>query len=889
MGKSSKQNSAKSIKKVMPTETAIIPTEDASDKPQKKQHPKKILICGDRTIDRNIIIRKKNVGNYEINLQLDANNIDVIERETGFKLLAEVIKEFNTKMSSVWGNNSAKWNNIDEKASRLLCFDTECVNYANYTWNEIEDNEFFRDKFLGAKYFYDYKESLDEHKPYGKYASSDDDKDNDFDLVVLYDRASESTADVEKGKKFIEQIKKIIDKNKDKKPYIFFRLLYPSENPSEKEKSKGSDENSDIVKYLQLNGSKEKTLLLLKLEDLRQMGADIPISYTWEELIRQTSKELRRLRKVEASNLLKAAITIIEFDYDGYAAFHFDENENPTSCHAVFNCSQINNNGFKETSKHKGGVPSTTTIMQAIITNYFCKVIREKPSEDIFNEFTYRICKDEAHKNEGCHFIDHSQNTCPQEHIQPCNESYLTEMLKVCYLTTYYYSRLGRYFSENAAEFDLPFEEIGEFIKIAIKFLNKNENETRDAFLERLEAERLKEENLEEKKPKAENSEEEKSEAKKAEEEKAAIEKKFVDFIEENFPRYIHLQTDFFYSETQTFVDILKDNNKYSYNQIAKSIVEAGLYKNKKIQNLPYMVFENLVSIENEEIKSYRHIHDLIKQHIESDKSTPCSICVFGPPGAGKSFGVEQVLEHIKTQYNKEYKKDNSKTTKKIELENMTFNLSQLDSVEELHTAFRQSSNTLLLNKIPVVFWDEFDAPMNGKEYGWLKYFLSPLQDGEYFDHNMTQIIGKAIYIFAGSTADSWDEFIKRAEDKGKVPKGIDFISRISAYVDVLGTDAHPCDMSEMYKLRRAVILRGCIERSFGIGRSDKFDIDGKLLKAMINVEKYKHGSRSVKRLVQEFKNIVTDKKHIKKYGIPNQLDLYVEEADFREYLKEEI
>ena len=46
------------------------------------------------------------------------------------------------------------------------------------------------------------------------------------------------------------------------------------------------------------------------------------------------------------------------------------------------------------------------------------------------------------------------------------------------------------------------------------------------------------------------------------------------------------------------------------------------------------------------------------------------------------------------------------------------------------HTAKSASSST-----VPVIFFDEFDAPKNGAPYGWLAWFLAPMQDGKFL-HN---------------------------------------------------------------------------------------------------------------------------------------------------------
>ena len=46
--------------------------------------------------------------------------------------------------------------------------------------------------------------------------------------------------------------------------------------------------------------------------------------------------------------------------------------------------------------------------------------------------------------------------------------------------------------------------------------------------------------------------------------------------------------------------------------------------------------------------------------------------------------------------------------------------------------------------------------------YGWLRYFLAPMQDGKFLQGEMAHPIGKAIFVFAGGTSWTLDNFGKQ-------------------------------------------------------------------------------------------------------------------------------
>ncbi len=184
---------------------------------------------------------------------------------------------------------------------------------------------------------------------------------------------------------------------------------------------------------------------------------------------------------------------------------------------------------------------------------------------------------------------------------------------------------------------------------------------------------------------------------------------------------------------------VFKLENENTYKNAVKQKIEDSL------KDVPVAKFGGLITVDRDEIESYRSIKHLMSDYIKDNKiQIPLSIAVFGPPGSGKSYGVEQLAKVIDT---------------KDKVRSLNFNVSQFTSINDLTNAFHKIRDLVLEGKTPLVFFDEFDAKFQDEELGWLKYFLAPMQDGVFKGGESMHPIGKAIFVFAGGTSNTFQEF----------------------------------------------------------------------------------------------------------------------------------
>ncbi|MEA2237600.1 MAG: hypothetical protein QOC81_2324 [Thermoanaerobaculia bacterium] len=305
---------------------------------------------------------------------------------------------------------------------------------------------------------------------------------------------------------------------------------------------------------------------------------------------------------------------------------------------------------------------------------------------------------------------------------------------------------------------------------------------------------------------------------------------------------------------------ILEDRLTRSAKNFPGHNVEDALYElaarvavygpKEELTEVPQLSIGELFTVDREEIESYRSIKVLLTEYVERTPSEPLSIAVFGSPGSGKSFGVKEIVKAI----------DGKK-----QITPLTFNLTQFARPEDLRGAFHQIRDVSLRGKIPLVFWDEFDTTFGTQPLGWLRYFISPMQDGQFQEDQITHPIGTSIFVFAGGTATSKDEFVKpdlTAERKAlKVP---DFISRIKGFLNVTGPNRRAPDGDPHYLIRRAIVLRTMLHRHCPelFRKETRAEENGKkrtveilqiaqgVLHAFLNTKTYRHGARSLESVI---------------------------------------
>ena len=282
-------------------------------------------------------------------------------------------------------------------------------------------------------------------------------------------------------------------------------------------------------------------------------------------------------------------------------------------------------------------------------------------------------------------------------------------------------------------------------------------------------------------------------------------------------------------------------------------------YGRKALSHVPALRRGALFTVDRSEIESFRALDALITKYEGGGvQKKPLSIGVFGPPGAGKSFGVEALAKSVLGD--------------KVPF--LEFNLSQFNEPHELIGAFHRVRDAVLKGVTPVAFWDEFDS----RQYKWLQYLLAPMQDGAFQEGQIIHPIGKCVFVFAGGTSPTLEAFgvaepleptpdelaaLEPARRQERLEayreqatryrdfrllKGPDFISRLHGFLNVLGPNprAGTACPDITWPIRRAIILRGILR----LKDDAELEIDPGLLNALLSVPKFQHGARSFEKVI---------------------------------------
>ncbi len=289
----------------------------------------------------------------------------------------------------------------------------------------------------------------------------------------------------------------------------------------------------------------------------------------------------------------------------------------------------------------------------------------------------------------------------------------------------------------------------------------------------------------------------------------------------------------------------------------------------------PFEVHGKFKTAYRDEIDSLASIRRIIEKYLnDSGWESPLSIAVFGPPGAGKNFTILQLLESVNPD---------------IAKRSLEYNIAQFVDQKDLETAFRKVQDEAVAGDVPLAFFDEFDANFPGEDevLGWLKYFLSPMQDGKFKAGESTYRIGRAIFVFVGGISKNWKEFYedRKTMNEFRDAKGPDFVSRLRGYLNIKSINPEGnTEVDHILMFRRAILLRSLLEHRLK-GIFDKNTkvarLDHRVISAFLKIPRYEHESRSMQAIIEMSRLSPRGQFQVSSLPAEEQLRMHVDAREF--------
>jgi hypothetical protein len=148
-------------------------------------------------------------------------------------------------------------------------------------------------------------------------------------------------------------------------------------------------------------------------------------------------------------------------------------------------------------------------------------------------------------------------------------------------------------------------------------------------------------------------------------------------------------------------------------------------------------------------VRELERMRSAFQRHTEDKTLTrPFLYLILGPPGAGKSYLIERLIEKLR-EAPSDATREGEKKPKPQTIVFQTANLSEMHGPEELHGLYLNVKRNADNGFFTVTLLDEFDV--RWAEGSAIKYLINPVYDGKYWNGYEFQKFGKCAFFFAGS------------------------------------------------------------------------------------------------------------------------------------------
>lgn len=313
------------------------------------------------------------------------------------------------------------------------------------------------------------------------------------------------------------------------------------------------------------------------------------------------------------------------------------------------------------------------------------------------------------------------------------------------------------------------------------------------------------------------------------------------------------------------------DNLTGNREEIARQIVSEG--PDIALERCPVRQFGDLRSFDRTEQESLGSIVDTLHERLESNNITPTCVGILGPVGSGKKFIAKNLSAHV---------------TEKWSIRTVTYNTRVMrieDLINNCHTIRDNSAE----NCLTVTTFENVESVLEANN-PLLSEFIEIMRDGAFNDRGHQRALGRCLLFFlVNQEVPALDTSPTPTATEFKYRRAVEdaaLLDNLHGAIHLSGPNqANPQD--KFFSIRRALMLRQLLrERHPHIEVNGKMRIDDAVLHALLFVPSYKHGLRSLEKIISTSRLSGRTKFDISALPPEEQIQLHVDGRTFMSFLR---
>lgn len=305
--------------------------------------------------------------------------------------------------------------------------------------------------------------------------------------------------------------------------------------------------------------------------------------------------------------------------------------------------------------------------------------------------------------------------------------------------------------------------------------------------------------------------------------------------------------------------------------EVARQIVTVG--PDRALARCSLRRFGDLQSVDRIEQESLGSMVDTMHERLESGNITPTCLGLIGPVGSGKKFVAKNISEQV---------------SEKWPIRKLTYN-ARVIRLEDLINACHTIRDNTAENFLTVVTFENFES-LFAPDNTLLDEFTAVMRYGMFKDEGHERGVGRCLLLFlVNKPIATFDGTPTPTTTDSKTPRDSNdaaLLDNLHGVVNLSGPNQAGAK-DKMFSIRRALMIRQLLkERHPHLDINGTMKIDEAVLHALLFVPTYKHGLRSLEKIISTSRLSGRTKFDVAALPPEEQIQLHVDGRDFMHYLR---